>query len=289
MTRTTCSPRPSPPPRRTTSTLSGATPVFIGGIARRGCDQATAGPTLGALLLGAALEDGRRCGRTRSGTGTGLSHGRSPGCSVPGTGAPAASERWGANEYGDYFDIMGSGADRFGAFQLRVLGPAGAARCGPREQPVPSRSSRRPARPARRRCASVAPAATGSSSRGRSPTGTSSWRTASGHDRFDVMQALPVGGVIVSRARASIHDRTTPATTRIRTGSRPPSGVPCGDTPTIPPSFDCGGPAEVFMPGTALASPAPSGSGVSAAATGTSPSRRSLDQAHRHDQERQST
>ena len=228
--------------------LSGATPVFIGaspdGLSSYG------GPTLGALLLGQHWKMPSVWAH-EIGHWQGLSHGRSPGCSVPGTVSSCSESS--ANEYGDYFDIMGSGADRFGAFQLRVLGllapPDAAAGAAGR------RRDRRAARQGRpdARCASVAPAATGSSSRGRSPTRNVFMANGVDYDRFDVMQALPVGGVIVSRAqrRYTIDDTGYyPNPYRFA----PAVGVPCGDTPTIPPSFDCGA-GQVFMPGTALTVP----------------------------------
>ena len=119
---------------------------------------------------------------------------------------------------------------------------------------MPSRSSRRPARPARRRCASVAPAATGSSSRGRSPAR----RHLHGERRRLRPLRRHAGAARRGRDRlpgtAPTTRSTTPATTRIPYRFAPAVGVPCGDTPTIPPSFDCGA-GQVFMPGTALTVP----------------------------------
>ena len=227
--------------------LSGATPVFIGaspdGLSSYG------GPTLGALLLGQHWKMPSVWAH-EIGHWQGLSHGRSPGCSVPGTVSSCSESS--ANEYGDYFDIMGSGADRFGAFQLRVLGllappdaAAGAAGA----------------------VAIVAPPGKAGPTALRIRGASRDWFVESrseshqdvfmangvDYDRFDVMQALPVGGVIVSRAqrRYTIDDTGYyPNPYRFA----PAVGVPCGDTPTIPPSFDCGA-GQVFMPGTALTVP----------------------------------
>ena len=79
------------------------------------------GPSLGALLFGPHWKLPSVWAH-EIGHWQGLSHGRSPRCPTPGS-IVGCDERDGvAEEYGDYFDIMGSGADRFGLFQLRVLG-----------------------------------------------------------------------------------------------------------------------------------------------------------------------
>jgi hypothetical protein len=224
--------------------LGGATPVFIGASPDSGFTSSYGGPALGALLLGAHWKLPSVWAH-EIGHWLGLSHGRSPACSTP--GAVASCSESGANEYGDYFDIMGSGADRFGAFQLRVLGlltpsdAAGAAGA----------------------VATIAPPGKPGPSALRIRTGNRDWfveaRSESHQDvlagsvRFDDKQVLPVGGVILSRAeRRYATDDTGYFPNPYRFA--PAVGVPCGEEPSDPPTFDCGA-GQVFMPGTALTVP----------------------------------
>src|SRR4051812_40912388 len=97
--------------------LSGATPVFIVGF--EDLSPSYGGPSLGALLLGTGWKSPAFWAH-EIGHWMGLSHGRSPACPTPGS-VVGCDEVSSFNEYGDFFDIMGSGTDRFGAFQLRVL------------------------------------------------------------------------------------------------------------------------------------------------------------------------
>ncbi len=221
--------------------LAGATPVFIA--ASDTPSSSYGGPALGALLFGPHWKMPSVWAH-EIGHWQGLSHGRSPRCPTPGSIVGCDERDNIANEYGDYFDIMGSGADRFGLYQLRVLGlytppeaAAGAAGA----------------------VATVAPPGQPGPAGLRLRAASRDWyieaRSASHQDFFDfsgnvipVEQALPVGGVIVSGAERRY---TTDQTGYFPNPYRyfPAIGTPCDGA-----AAECGA-SEVFSPGSSLTVP----------------------------------
>lgn len=219
--------------------LGGATPVFIG--ASNAPQSSYGGPSLGALLLGPHWKMASVWAH-EIGHWMGLSHGRSPGCATPGA-VQTCSEVQGFDEYGDFFDIMGSGADRFGAFQLRVLG----LQTTPDAPAVPTVST-------------IAPPGKPGPAGLRVRTAKGDWffearsesheDVFSGFDRFDLAQMLPAGGVIASRApRRYTIDKTGYFPNPYRYA--PAVGVPCDPLLGV---SQCGA-LQVFMPGTSLTVP----------------------------------
>ena len=165
----------------------------------------------------------------------GLSHGRSPGCPTPGSVVGCDERVELANEYGDFFDIMGSGADRFGAFQLRVLGL---------QTPPDAAAGAVPA------VATVAPPGKPGPGALRIRAASRDWfieaRSESHYEDFfgerrrlraarRPSQTLQAGGVIVSRAERRYATNQT-GSSRTRTGTRPPSVRPA--IQPIRPSFE---------------------------------------------------